>query len=172
MTSNDLTLSINLNNMLTNKMECGIYLLMKCLTTNLTQIMMIKLSSCFFLAWKYTFDMAGRKLTIIFPKPSWCRFRLPLVSFRLIKSLKSYCCLLEDGLVCCSINNSNEGFLLLFCIWVDGKLASGAESHYEICCSFPQNVHTLHALESSIFIRFLFRLLRSSDLYEIWNLCS
>ena len=33
-----------------------------------------------------------------------------------------------------------------------GKLASGAESHYEICCSFPQNVRTLHALESSIFI--------------------
>ena len=45
-----------------------------------------------------------------------------------------------------------------------GKLASGTESHYEICCSFPQNVRTLHALESSIFIRFLFRLLRSSDL--------
>ena len=45
-----------------------------------------------------------------------------------------------------------------------GKLASEAESHYEICCSFPQNVRTLHALESSIFIRFLFRRLRSSDL--------
>ena len=45
-----------------------------------------------------------------------------------------------------------------------GKLASGAESHYEICCSFSQNVRTLHALESSIFIRFLFRLLRSTDL--------
>ena len=39
-----------------------------------------------------------------------------------------------------------------------GKLASGVESHYEICCSFPQNVRSLHTLESSIFIRFLFRL--------------
>ena len=36
-----------------------------------------------------------------------------------------------------------------------GKLASVAESHYEICCSFPQNVRTLHTLESSIFIRFI-----------------
>ena len=25
-------------------------------------------------------------------------------------------------------------------------VASGAESHYEICCSFPQNVRTVHAL--------------------------
>ena len=49
-----------------------------------------------------------------------------------------------------------------------GKLASGAESHYEICCSFPQIVRTLHALESSISIQFLFRLLRSSDL-EFWT---
>ena len=45
-----------------------------------------------------------------------------------------------------------------------GKLASGAESHYEICCFFPQNVRTLHALESSIFIGFLCRLLCFSDL--------
>ena len=54
------------------------------------------------------------------------------------------------------------------CGWVKspiyGKLASGAESHYEICCSFPLNVRTLHALESSSFIRFLFCLFRSSDL--------
>ena len=35
-----------------------------------------------------------------------------------------------------------------------GKLASGAESHYEICYSFPQNARTLHTLESSIFIEF------------------
>ena len=40
-----------------------------------------------------------------------------------------------------------------------GKLAPGAESHYEICCSFPQN-----ALESSIFIRILWRRLGLSDL--------
>ena len=52
----------------------------------------------------------------------------------------------------------------IFLLFTYGKLASGAESPYEICCSFPQNVRTLHALESSIFIRFLFRLLRSSDL--------
>ena len=32
-----------------------------------------------------------------------------------------------------------------------GKPAPGAESHYEFCCSFPQNAHTLHALESLIF---------------------
>ena len=56
-------------------------------------------------------------------------------------------------------------------IWGYGKLASGAESLYEICCSFPQNVRTLHALENSIFIRFLFRLLRSSDL-EFWTTLS
>ena len=48
-----------------------------------------------------------------------------------------------------------------------GKLASGAEYHYEICCSFPQNVRTLHALESSIFIRILCSLLRFSDLYLV-----
>ena len=30
--------------------------------------------------------------------------------------------------------------------------------------SFPQNTHTLHALESSIFIRILFRLSHLSDL--------
>ena len=34
----------------------------------------------------------------------------------------------------------------------------------KLSCSFPQNARTLYALESSIFIRFLFRLLRSSDL--------
>ena len=45
-----------------------------------------------------------------------------------------------------------------------GKPAPGAESHYEFCCSFPHNTHTLHALESSIFIGFLCRLLRSPDL--------
>ena len=45
-----------------------------------------------------------------------------------------------------------------------GKPVPGVESHYEFCCYFPQNVCTLHALESSIFIQFLFRLLRSSDL--------
>ena len=49
-----------------------------------------------------------------------------------------------------------------FCTY--GKPAPGAESHYEFCCSFPQNAHTLHALESSIFNGFLGRLLCSSDL--------
>ena len=44
-----------------------------------------------------------------------------------------------------------------------GQPAPGAESHYEFCCSFPQNAHNLHALESLIFIGFLYRLLRSSD---------
>ena len=55
-----------------------------------------------------------------------------------------------------------------------GKPLPGAESHYEFCCSFPQNAHTLCALDNSIFIRFLFRLLRSSDLDLVtalsWNL--
>ena len=45
-----------------------------------------------------------------------------------------------------------------------GKLAPGAESHYEICCYFPQIARTLHALESSIFIGIGCRFLRSSDL--------
>ena len=45
-----------------------------------------------------------------------------------------------------------------------GKPAPGAESHYEFCCSFPYITPTLHALESSIFIRFSCRFLRSSDL--------
>ena len=45
-----------------------------------------------------------------------------------------------------------------------GKPAPGAESHYEFCCYFPQNAHTLHALESSIFIGFLCRLLRCVSL--------
>ena len=48
--------------------------------------------------------------------------------------------------------------------FIYSKLASGAESHYEICCFFPQNARTLHAVESSSFIGFLCRLLRSSDL--------
>ena len=47
-----------------------------------------------------------------------------------------------------------------------GKLPLGAESHYEFCCSFPQNARTLHALESSIFIGILCRHLRLSDLVE------
>ena len=36
-----------------------------------------------------------------------------------------------------------------------GKPAPGAESHNEFCCYFPQNAHTLHARENSIFIGFL-----------------
>ena len=39
-----------------------------------------------------------------------------------------------------------------------------AAFHYEFCCSFPQNAHTLHVLERSIFIGILFRLLRFSGL--------
>ena len=38
-----------------------------------------------------------------------------------------------------------------------GKSVPGAKSHFEFCCSFPQNTHTLHAPESSIFIGFLCR---------------
>ena len=49
-------------------------------------------------------------------------------------------------------------------IYAYGQPAPGAESHFEFCCSFPQNAHTLHALESSIFVGFLSCLLRSSDL--------
>ena len=45
-----------------------------------------------------------------------------------------------------------------------GKPVPGAESHYEFCCPFPQNGHTLHALESSIFIGILCCLLHSSVL--------
>ena len=33
-----------------------------------------------------------------------------------------------------------------------GKPAPGATFSYEFCCCFPQNPHTLHALENSIFI--------------------
>ena len=53
-------------------------------------------------------------------------------------------------------------YIIYFLIY--GKPAEpGAESHYEFCHTFPQNAHTLIALESSIFIGFLF-FLRSSDL--------
>ena len=45
-----------------------------------------------------------------------------------------------------------------------GKHVPGATFHYEICCYFPQNARTLHALESSIFIGIGRRFLRSSDL--------
>ena len=45
-----------------------------------------------------------------------------------------------------------------------GKHVPGATFHYEICCYFPQNARTLHALESSNFIGIGRRLLRSSDL--------
>ena len=45
-----------------------------------------------------------------------------------------------------------------------GKPAQGSDFHFEFFCSFPQNAHTLHTLEGSIFIRFLCCLLRSSDL--------
>ena len=48
-----------------------------------------------------------------------------------------------------------------------GKHAPGATFHYEFCCSVPQNAQTLHALESSIFIRILCSLLRFSDLYLV-----
>ena len=51
-----------------------------------------------------------------------------------------------------------------------GKLAPGAESHYEFCCFFPQSARTLHALESSIFIGYICRLLRSSDLDHVTSL--
>ena len=44
-----------------------------------------------------------------------------------------------------------------------GKPAPGAASHFEFCCSFPQNSHALYAPESSIFIGFLCHLLHSSD---------
>ena len=35
---------------------------------------------------------------------------------------------------------------------------------YELCCCFPQNAHTLYALESSIFHKLLCRILQLSDL--------
>ena len=45
-----------------------------------------------------------------------------------------------------------------------GKHVPGATFHYEICCYFPQNARTLHALESSIFVGIGRRFLRSSDI--------
>ena len=45
-----------------------------------------------------------------------------------------------------------------------GKLGPGAAFHDKICCSFPQNAHTLHALKNFAFIRILCCLLHSSDL--------
>ena len=47
-------------------------------------------------------------------------------------------------------------------IHIYGKFALGAESHYEFCCSFPHNAHTLHG--GLNFIVFLCHLLRSPDL--------
>ena len=45
-----------------------------------------------------------------------------------------------------------------------GKLDPEATFQYKICCSFPQNAHTLHALGNSISIGILCRNLRLSDL--------
>ena len=63
-----------------------------------------------------------------------------------------------DGLVRPRVDHD---FLML---GIYGKLAPGAETHYEFCCSFPQKAHSLHALESSIFIGFPCCLLHLSDL--------
>ena len=51
-----------------------------------------------------------------------------------------------------------------YAVHTHGKHVPGATFHYEICCYFPQNARTLHALESSIFIGIGRRSLRSSDL--------
>ena len=50
------------------------------------------------------------------------------------------------------------------CTHIYGKHAPGSTFHCEIGCCLPQNAHTLHALESSIFNRIACRLLHLSDL--------
>ena len=46
-----------------------------------------------------------------------------------------------------------------------GKLASGAESHYEICYSFPQNVRTRDKMRARARLQ-LVRAHLYTDLYE------
>ena len=50
-------------------------------------------------------------------------------------------------------------FYAVFCIY-QIYLLNDSSDLYEICCYFPQNARTLHALESSIFIGIGRRFLR------------
>ena len=51
-----------------------------------------------------------------------------------------------------------------------GKPAPGETFQYEFCCYFPQNPHTLYALESSIFNGMACRRLHLSDLDLVANI--
>ena len=71
-------------------------------------------------------------------------------------------CLVRGVYVRRGVHMSEKVFICLeLCaLWL------GATFHYyEICCSFPQNSQTLDALDSSIFIRILCRLLPLSNLH-------